>query len=180
MKKEIKYIVGDVREPIGDGKKIICHCVNNKGRMGSGVALALLKKWPNVRKDYIRWFQTGQTMVIKSETGDVPDGSFNLGNIQFVRVVDGEILVVNMIAQHDTVEINGVPPVRYDALCNCLKKVYALTAKGNISIHIPYLMCCDLAGGDWGIVEKIIQEELCDKGIDVIAYDINNLRGLAV
>jgi hypothetical protein len=85
-----------------------------------------------------------------------------------------------VIAQHDTVEINGVPPVRYDALCNCLKKVYALTAKGDISIHIPYLMCCDLAGGDWSIVEKIIQEELCDKGIDVIAYDINNLRGLAV
>jgi hypothetical protein len=33
-------------------------------------------------------------------------------------------------------------------------------------------MGCDLAGGDWAEVEKIIQEELLDHGIEVTAYDL--------
>jgi hypothetical protein len=32
--KEITYLSGvDVREPVGEGRKLICHCVNDLGAM---------------------------------------------------------------------------------------------------------------------------------------------------
>ena len=176
----ITYVVGDVREPIGNGKKMIVHCCNDLGKMGSGVALAILNKWPKVREDYIRWHKTGQTMVFDRKDGFVQDGSFKLGNVQFIRVVVGELLVINMIAQHDIVSIDGIPPIRYDAMKECLKKVYEMAYESKASVHIPYKMGCDRAGGSWDIVEKMIIEELCDKDIDVTVYDIDDLRGVQV
>lgn len=158
--KTIKYITGDVREPIGEGRKLIVHCCNDLGAMGSGVALALLKKWPEVRSDYIEW----------SKKDD-----FKLGEIKAVNVDKG-LAVINMIGQHDIKIIDGVPPVRYNAVESCLEKVAVLALKHGASIHMPYLMCCDRAGGKWEIVEKIINEKLCSKDIEVTIYDIENKR----
>jgi len=39
----------------------------------------------------------------------------------------------------------------------------------DIKIGLP-LIGCGLAGGDWRVVSKIIEEELCDKGWKVIVY----------
>jgi O-acetyl-ADP-ribose deacetylase (regulator of RNase III) len=174
---DIRYVIGDVREPIINDKNLIIHCCNDQGRMGSGVALAILNKWPRVREHYVRWFKNNSTMVIKNLDGSIPDGSFKLGNIQFVRVEIGKTIVINMIAQHDTVEIDGVAPIRYDAMRECLKKVYNMAVSANAIVNMPYLMGCDRAGGDWNIVEKMIAEELCEKDISVIIYDIDNRRG---
>jgi hypothetical protein len=33
-------------------------------------------------------------------------------------------------------------------------------------------MGAGLAGGDWSVIEKMIQEELCDWGIPVTVYDL--------
>jgi len=51
----IKYVNGDVSEPIGEGRKLIIQCVNNLGIMGAGVARAIMIKWPIVRQRYIAW-----------------------------------------------------------------------------------------------------------------------------
>lgn len=44
-------------------------------------------------------------------------------------------------------------------------------SRWNASVHMPRIGC-GLAGGSWGKVEPIIQEELCDKGVQVFVYDL--------
>lgn len=152
----MKIISGDVTKPISGG--LICHIVNDLKLMGSGVALALLNKWGNVKADYLAW----------------DEETFKLGNVQFVQVEDN-IQVVNMIAQH---QIKGydknatIPPIRYEALRNCLKSVADVAKNNNYTVHLPYLMGCDRAGGNWDIVTGIINKELCEKNIEVIVYKL--------
>lgn len=160
----IKYIVKDVREPIGEGKKLICHCVNDIPAMGSGVAKALLDKWPIVRSAYMEW-------------GKRPNTNFGLGKIQALKVED-DIAVVNMVGQHGIHSQNGLPPIRYDAIRSACKKTCIIAKRYKATVHIPYLLGCDLAGGNWEIVEKIFLEELCEHGIEVTAYDLFNKRGI--
>lgn len=157
--KTINYIKGDVTQPITEGNKFIIHVCNDIGAFGAGVALAIGKKWPVVKTKYKEW----------SNKDD-----FKLGNIQHVKV-EKDLVVINMIAQHNIITINNIPPIRYDALQLCVKKVSDLALFNKVSVNIPYLMGCGLAGGSWNIVEKILIEELCEKGIAVIAYDIDGL-----
>ena len=159
--KNISYIQGDVREPIGDGRKLICHIVNDEGKMGAGVAKALYEKWGEVRSKYYQWHKEGK--------------NFKLGHIQGIKVTD-DIAVINMIGQRGIREKDGVPPVRYGAIRTCLQKVAELALKYKTSVNIPYLMGCDLAGGNWIEVEKIINEELCNKDINVVIYDLFGKR----
>lgn len=162
----MEYLSGaDVREPIGEGRKIIGHCCNDLGKMGSGVALALLKKWPNVRSEYINW----------AETNNFNGKPFSLGEVQFVSVEE-EIVVANIIGQHDIHSKDGVPPVRYKALEKACNHLTDICHYYNASIHFPYLMGCDLAGGDWDIVEKIIMETLVENEVEVFIYDLYNKR----
>lgn len=158
----LKYVVGDVREPIRKGNEnaIICHCVNDKRVMGSGVAKALYEKWSDVREKYMEWGQTKD---------------FALGKVQFVPV-EKKIAVANMVGQHDIVAENGIPPIRYKAIKSCFEKIRETAIRHNCSIHLPYLVGCDRAGGDWQVVEQIIKDELCFYDISVIIYDLFNKR----
>lgn len=160
--KQIKYIVEDVRKPIGTGKNLIIHCCNDIGAMGSGVAKALFDKWPIVKSEYVKWNKSGK--------------NFELGNIQALKVEEN-IAVINMIGQRDIKPINGIPPVRYGALRKACKKVAEIASKYNATVNVPYLLGCDLAGGDWSIVEEILISELAKKDVEVIIYDFFNRRG---
>jgi O-acetyl-ADP-ribose deacetylase (regulator of RNase III) len=164
MATEIKYVNGDVTEPIGEGLKIICHCCNNKNKWGAGFVLALSKRWKEPEEEYRKW--------AKGKISDVP---FELGRIQLVKVAE-DIMVANMIGQHDIRTINGAPPVRYEAMRECLQKVAHYAKKNNASIHCPYLMASALAGGKWEIVEKIIISTLCENDIPVTVYDFEGKR----
>ncbi len=150
----MKIINGDVRNPIGKGNKFICHCVNNKNLMGSGVALALLQKWPRVRSEYMDW------------ANSTPE-TFILGNVQLVWVED-DIGVINMVGQNGIKSETNPIPVKYDALEKCLQKVKILANKYNASIHFPERVCCDRAGGNWEVVQEMIGKEL--ENIEVIVY----------
>ena len=149
----------DVREPKGEGHKLICHCVNSANKMGAGVARALFEKWPTVRSKYI-------------EKGNIKP--HELGEIQIIPV-ESDISVINLVGQQDTFWVNGIPPVRYEAVKKGLEQVaWYCELEKEVSIHFPYLACCDLAGGEWSIIENIIKETLSDKGINVFIYDIFN------
>ena len=161
MATEIKYVKGDVTEPIGEGLKIICHVCNDVGGWGRGVVLAISKKWKTPEIQYRKW-----------ANGEINSIPFELGRIQLVKVAE-DIIVANMIGQCDIRTINGIPPVRYNALRECLQKVSEYAKKNNASIHCPYLMASALAGGKWEIVEKIIISTLCENDIPVTVYDFN-------
>jgi len=150
----MKTISGDVRNPIGNGNKFICHCCNNQNLMGSGVALALFQKWSKVKSEYHSWAKNN------------PE-TFILGNVQLVWVED-DIGVINMIGQNGIKSESNPIPVKYDALEKCLQKVKLLAKKHNATIHFPEKVSSDRAGGSWDIVQKIIGKEL--EGLEVIVY----------
>jgi hypothetical protein len=162
VNNNITYVAGDVREPIGDGRKLILQCVNNIGVMGAGVAKSLMTKWPIIKKQYRNWYKTNKE-------------TFKLGNIQAVRV-EKDIAVVNMIGQHGIYKKDDIPPIRYKAIEQCLTKVADLAEKYGASVHCPYLMCCDLAGGKWNIIEGMLIEQLYARNIDVTVYDLYGKR----
>lgn len=156
MKKEIEYIIGDATEPIGEGKKIIVHICNDIGAWGKGFVLALSRKWKEPEQEY-RTLARNQNHKLK------------LGLIQSVEVTK-DITVINMVAQHNIYPIqdsNGVivQPIRYEALRECLEQVMYQAKLNDASVHMP-MIGAGLAGGDWNIIEQIINETL-------IAYDVN-------
>lgn len=171
---EIKYITGgDATDPQGDGFKLIIHCCNDIGAWGSGFVMALSRKWDGPEDAYRRWAK------IKGVNAILP---FKLGFCQSAGTTQEDIIVVNMIAQHNVgPDADGFPPIRYWALDACLKTV-ASNAKvlSGASIHLPYLMGCDLAGGEWDYVEVMLQKRFIDEGIPVTAYDYEGKRNNAV
>jgi len=156
----IKYIVGDATEPIGDGIKIIAHVCNDIGAWGAGFVMALSAKWVQPETEFRR----------------IPAKKRKLGYVQYIPV-GGGMYVANMIAQKN-IKPNefGVPPVRYEAVEVCLRKVVQFARSMNngaspISIHIP-LIGCGLAGGKWSIMSKII-EEVTPDDITMVVYDFD-------
>lgn len=67
---------------------MLIHGCNARGVMGSGVALAIKKKWPEVERQYQKWLK-------------LPDieGS-PLGSVNFANTTDGEKVVANLISQN--------------------------------------------------------------------------------
>jgi O-acetyl-ADP-ribose deacetylase (regulator of RNase III) len=149
---ELKIIEGDATKPQAEGNKLLIHCCNDKGAWGAGFVLALSKRWPQPEQRYRQ----------------LP--AYNLGDIQAVSV-ERDIGVVNMIAQHNTGKDDlGRPPIRYFALDICLQRVCKLAQEHDASVHLPYLMGCALAGGEWRYVEEMLRYRLVEQEINVTAY----------
>lgn len=157
----IKYINGDATEPIGEGIKIIAHVCNDVGAWGAGFVMALSSKWKTPEDQFRR----------------IPAKKRKLGYVQYVPVGD-HIYVANMIGQTN-IRPNefGVPPVRYEAIEVCLRKVsqFARSLTDGVikvSIHMP-LIGCGLAGGKWSIMEQVIKEAI-PEDINVVVYDFDH------
>lgn len=103
----ITYLKGDATAPAGSGAKIICHVCNDVGGWGKGFVLAISKRWPEPGTRYRAWHKQG-----------VP-GGFRFGAIQLVEV-EPALAVANMVAQRGIRPTRGLPPIRYDALRDCL------------------------------------------------------------
>lgn len=159
---KINYLVGDATNPEVSGPKVIVHVCNDIGAWGAGFVMALSKKWSEPEAEYRRWYAIGDESFLP----------FKLGTVQPV-FVGGNTLVINMIAQHETIKTNS-KPLDYEALFKCLKDVrpYALfgdVTEGSASVHMPRIGC-GLAGGNWEVVEAIIEKTL--DGLDVYVYDL--------
>jgi O-acetyl-ADP-ribose deacetylase (regulator of RNase III) len=159
----IKYTKGDATQPQGDGIKLVIHIVNDIGRFGSGFARAVMNRYPIVRESYIEKFSGNelyQDLI----------GPLVLGDVQFVRARE-DIWFANMVAQHGTISKENKTPIKYDALRECLGKVYHYTLINKVSLHGPRFGS-GLAGGSWAEIEKIINEELLDRDVGITIYDL--------
>lgn len=155
-KGDLKYVVGDATNPRGEGKKLIIHVCNDIGVWGGGFVMAVSKKWPLPENIY---------------HAEHNEGGLPLGHVIFVDVED-DISIANMIGQRNTrPDTNGRSPVRYGAIHLCLEEVAHHAKKHGMSVHAPRFGS-GLAGGEWDIIEAIIQEELIDVGVDVTIYDL--------
>ncbi len=160
--RPIKYVKGDATQPEGVGMRLVIHCCNNRGQMGSGVALAIAKKWRGARDRYIQWYTEIQTDVKKAVM-------LPLGMVQFVTV-ESHIVVGNMIGQNGTISKENPTPIDYAAIRSCLGKVRQYVGLTKASVHAPKFGA-GLAGGNWETIEKIIQEELSVHSIPVTIYE---------
>ena len=172
------YKTGDVTNPDEVGNIFILHCVNDcvGGCMGSGVALALLKKWPLVKSEYHIW---ANHRLAESVNSWQSNEEFRLGEIQVVPVKgktkdNNLIAVVNMVGQRDVVDFHGIPPIRYEAIRECLWHVRDCIEHWNknpINIVAPKFGSA-LAGGDWDKIEKIIIEVFDEVDINFTVYSL--------
>ena len=77
-----------------------------------------------------------------------------------------------MIAQRSMKKAKISPPIRYDAVKECLESLEEKAIELNASIHMPRIGC-GLAGGRWDRIEPIILDTLCSKNIEVYIYDFD-------
>lgn len=169
---EIKYEVGDALDCPEKTHCYIIHVCNDVGGFGSGIAGAIAKKWPVVRQEYRKWFDSRQDKYHPYDY--IP---FELGQIQAVRV-DEYITVVNMIAQHGLgPDENGNPPIRYAALAACLNLVHLSVMNQTNSYLISIRsgrLGAGLAGGSWNTISAQLQQYLTDHLINVTIFDLPN------
>lgn len=155
MQNKIKYLKGDATNPKGGGTKIIVHICNDIGAWGKGFVMAISKKWDKPEKEYRNWHKSKK--------------DFKLGNVRFVEV-EKDVIVANLIGQHDIIAKNSIPPIRYQAVEEGLLKIGLKAKEINASIHMPRIGC-GLAGGEWSEIEKIINKTLIANQISVTVYD---------
>jgi O-acetyl-ADP-ribose deacetylase (regulator of RNase III) len=154
----VTYVKGDATKPQGDGLKIIAHVCNDKGGWGAGFVLALNKISTKPQRMYREWYSRKK------------DNFLPLGVIQTVYITDS-LYVVNMIAQHGTVNKLNPQPLSYEALEMSLESLAQVAIQTGGSIHMPRIGC-GLAGGDWSVVESIINRTLTLRDVEVIVYDL--------
>lgn len=138
---------------------IIVHCCNAQGQMGAGVARALRDKWPEVFHVYAKAYADGGNRLV-------------LGNVHYAEVgntPEPKIVVANLIGQQFYGGAPGVVYVNYDAIRTGFRNIASIAKHhaecgGPLAmIHYP-MLGAGLAGGDWTIIEKIINEEV--EGLD--------------
>jgi O-acetyl-ADP-ribose deacetylase (regulator of RNase III) len=88
--------------------------------------------------------------------------------VQFVEV-EPHLFVANMIAQHGVRPTAAGPPIRYDALEQCLDTVASRATAVHASVHMPRIGA-GLAGGDWERIENTIRVALVERGLQVTVY----------
>jgi O-acetyl-ADP-ribose deacetylase (regulator of RNase III) len=147
----IKYVVGNAVYPEGDGPKFIIHICNDDHRWGRGFVAALSERWGEPERSYRRH-------------------SCELGRCELVPV-ESDIAVINMVAQHGTIPINNIPPIRYEVLEDCLEFVRRAAMARGASVHAPRIGA-GLAGGKWDLVEELLLAKLVEEGVSVTIYDL--------
>ena len=122
----------------------IVHGCNAQGVMGSGVALAVKKKYIGVYGDYRKRHET---------TG------LELGAAYPVTVAENELILWNAITQN--LYGIGVRQVSYDAIQTCFEHINTVVGQYEgyfpTEIHIPAIGA-GLGGGNWEIIREIIEQ----------------------
>lgn len=155
-KLPIRYVHGDVTKPLGKGARIVCQLVNDRAvRWGGGVA----KRFARLHADAEDAFAAAIIAIPARE---------RLGRVVFVPVGDG-LLVASIVAQ-EGFGPSLFPRVRYAALQQGLAVVAKRAAADGASVHMPRIGS-GAAGGEWNVVEEIIDVELVAEGISVTVYD---------
>jgi len=115
---------------------IITHQVNCMGVMGAGIALEIRKKFPKAYYYYKR---------------NPPQ----LGTAQVIKINEFENLYVCNMAGQKFYGIKG-KYTDYNAVKKAMTQLTEFALKENLEIYVPYKMGCNLGGGDWREVGRIL------------------------
>lgn len=156
----ILYLTGDAAKDPTSG--FIVHCCNNQNRWGAGFTGVLDAHF-------------GYRPRIKYE-----QSLMRLGHVSFCEVTPS-LAVANVVGQDGIQQQHSMdlPPVRYEALRRGFQMVvdyaYRLQAQHqnpqHPQIHMPRVGC-GLAGGDWALVERIIEATFVRSNCIVNVYTL--------
>lgn len=152
----ILYKKGDLLDYFDDGWcDAIAHCCNCQGVMGSGIAYQIKEQFSEAY-DVYKQFEKDYTL--------------SLGTISYKDYLIGKI-IVNLHAQN-LYGYDGARFVDYEALYVSLTETRDLMLKHELrTLGVPYKMACDRAGGDWRIVESMLNVIFENSGIDVLVVE---------
>lgn len=135
-------------------ESVILHQVNCCGVMGAGIAATVKKRYPNVFESYLNHLGSFNSEWIGNKLAHVNA----LGTIDVVPVDDNSIIaVVNVFGQ--VLYGRTRKYTDYDALLCAFEHLRIVFSDVDVEFHFPKLGC-GLAGGDWQIVESIIESKL--------------------
>lgn len=140
----------------------ICHQVNAKKRMGSGIAKSIREKWPIAYEEYIKWCEEVENKAIEMADApwDTPDISeLMLGHIK-IAPVNNKQFVIHMMAQ-ENFGYDGKRYTSYDAFWNCLEKIKEEVPKGS-TLGFPWKIASDRGGANWTVIFAMIKEALSE------------------
>ena len=148
MEEKIKFFNGDLLDSKAD---VIGHQCNARGVMGSGVALAVKNRYPEVYQSYRKFFE---------------EGKLKLGKVDFAKTNDGKV-VANMCGQ-DKYGKDGKQYTDYEALEKCFDKTVRYMKENRLAtIAFPYKIGCGTGGGDWNVVFGLIKEYFKEFTIEI-------------
>jgi len=152
----ISYLTRDATEPITEDLTIIAHVVNDKtANWGAGFGRFVAKKWPHVQESF-------------RKKASAP-GGLRLG-ATFMSEVAPSLLVFHMVSQHGYGE-SLKPRIRYEMLRRGLDQLAELAIARHASVQMPKVGAGE-AGGSWPIIEEMIEETLCRRGIAVTVCEL--------
>lgn len=158
----VKYIYNsDLFSPEYE-EYMLCHQVNCQGRMGSGVALQVKNKYPNVFSEYQSLSET-----CRSRTGLL--GSCLICN------TTRKAPIANLFAQdiygYDGKQYTDETAFRHAFIKACefvrdyMDHMINASIKGLV---LPYKIGCCRGGADWNVVSKIIEDIANENNVDVL------------
>lgn len=146
----VKYVKGDL---FATDLDIIAHGCNCQGAMGSGVANIVRQRYSKAYHAYLDLYD---------------DEGLHLGDVQFVLQSDGKY-IANCMTQD-----RYLPRTRchadYNAIGICMHTLKEFAQKKGLSVAIPKIGA-GLAGGDWNLIEKILNEVFSDYDVTVYHLD---------
>jgi O-acetyl-ADP-ribose deacetylase (regulator of RNase III) len=147
-----EYIKGSILDA---PQKYIAHGVNCQNNVGSGIAKVLFEKYPNVKKNY-----HADCNYRESKNCDKHKylGHYNLAG-------DESKFILNMFTQLNY-GYDGKKYVSYDAIYKGFRNLARQEWLDEVAIP---KIGCGLAGGNWEIVSRIIDDATGDD-LDVYVY----------
>lgn len=140
--------------------QIIAHQVNCKGVMGAGLAKQIRDNYPNLYNAYKDYCNYGA----------------HLGDFLGWATSDKHY-ILNIFAQDDYGRDKRYTDysAMYNAFANGIndyRDLYGVGDEIQLTIAIPYMIGCGLAGGDWGEVQKVLLAVEKNCNVVFVAYDI--------
>lgn len=139
----MKYQEGNLIELAKNGKfDVIVHGCNCFCTMGAGIAKSLRDEWPDVYK--------ADLLTVKGEISKL--GTISTALIKLPSGIN--FAVINAYTQFTFWEKN---PIHYESLFKCFQKIKEFFSGSRIAYP---LIGCGLAGGNWNVVEPLIDQAL--------------------
>jgi hypothetical protein len=162
----IEIVKGNLLDAFDRGEvTVIGHCVNCQGVMGSGIALSIKQRYPEVFKDYLN---------VHERFHNKPQ--YLLGFAQVIPLA-GDKTAFNLFGQLDYGI--GKRQINYGAIGLALREMsrtgickFDHTIEKKSVVGFPYNMASDRAGGDWEIILEMI--EFYFRDCEVKIYKLEN------